>query len=110
MALLSRIIEQTIELEEIPVSEEMATDAISLEGADKWSVQVSAVGSGCIATVQGSNDGVNWTQVGSLNPGDGEAEMFEGANVSYKYGRVSVENDGVDVITITNKFLVIGYT
>lgn len=102
----ARLIEQTVSLVEVATTE--PTPAIDLNGADKYSVQVTAVALASIAHFEASNNGVNWTEVDDTSLAEGESVIFEQENVDYRYARVTIENDDISDVSADCLFLVIG--
>ena len=102
----ARLIEKTISL--VDVATEESTDAIDLDQADKYSVQVTATALDSIAHFEASNDGTNWTELDDVSLAEGDTTVFEQPNVDYRYARVTIENDDMDDVSADCLFLVIG--
>jgi hypothetical protein len=103
---LARLIEKTIEIAEVATTS--STDAISLDQAEKFSIQVEATVGDSIAHLEGSNDGENWDEIDSFSIAEGESDMFEGPNVSYRWARITLENDDIVDVSASCLVLVIG--
>lgn len=112
MSSLARIIETTLSV--LEVSDQDPTEAVSLNGADKYSVQVSARVGDSIAHLEGSNTSAasavdaDWTEIASASIAEGASHMFEQPNVAYRWARVSIENDDSGDVSADCLFLVIG--
>lgn len=104
----ARIIEETIQILEVATSESASTDAISLNGAEKFSIQVVATVGDSIAHLEGSNDGTNWTEIDNFSIAEGESDMFEQADSDYRWARITLENDDAVDVSADCLVLVIG--
>jgi len=106
MSSLARIVETDLPLAD--VSAEEATDAVDLNGADKFSVQVVATVGDSIAHLEGSNNEDDWTEIDSESIAEGASHVFEQPNVAYRWARILLENDDMVDVSASNLFLVIG--
>lgn len=104
----SRLIETNLQILEVPTSESASTDAISLNGANKFSIQVVATVGDSVANLEGSNDGVNWTEIQDESIAEGYSYIFEQPNVAYRWARVTLANDDAVEVSADNYVLVIG--
>jgi hypothetical protein len=104
----ARIIEKTISVEEVATSSSDVTGAIDLNGAEKFSIQVVATVGDCIANLQGSNDGSNWTELDTTSIAEGASDMFEQADCDYRWAQVEIENNDVVDVSADCVVLVIG--
>jgi Tol biopolymer transport system component len=108
----ARLVEETILVE--TVSATSYTDAIDLNGADKFSVEVTATVGDSIASLEGSNsieppdDDTVWTEIDSFSIAEGESDMFNQPNVAYRWARVAIENDDIVDVDASCEVLVIG--
>ncbi len=104
----ARLIEKNYPIEAVATSNSGSTDAVSLSGADKFSIQVVATIGASIAHLEGSNDGETWAEIDSQSLAEGASHIFEQPNVDYRWARITLENnDSVDV-SADNFVLVIG--
>lgn len=103
-----RIIEETIQVLEVPTSESASTDAISLNGAEKFSIQVLATVGDSIAHLEASNDGINWTEIDDVSIAEGASDMFEQPDCDYRWARITLENDDAVDVSADCFVLVIG--
>lgn len=106
MSSLARLIETTLSVAEVTASE--STTAVDLNGADKFSCQVVATVGDCIANLEASNNGEDWTELQDESIAEGATFIFEQPNVSYRYARITIEKDDVVDVSADNHFLVIG--
>ncbi len=104
----ARLIEKNVPIEAVATSDSGSTDGISLTGADKYSVQVTATIGASIAHLEGSNDNENWTEVDSKSLAAAATHVFEQPNVAYRWARIRLENNDVVDVSSDNYFLVIG--
>lgn len=104
----ARIIEKTLAIEEVPTSESAPSDAVDLNGADKFSIQVVATVGDSIAHLEGSNDGENWTEIDDEAVAEGASVMFEQPDCDYRYARINLENDDAVDVSADCLVLVIG--
>jgi len=105
---LARIIEVTIPLAAIPALGSSSTSSIDLNGADKFSVEIVSVLGLVEAFLEGSNNGVNWTVVDTIEVPDGVSRILMQSNSSYRYARVRLTNDDITDADANCLFLVIG--
>ncbi len=108
MSSLARLIETTIEIAEVAPAASSSTEAISLDQADKFSIQVVATIGDSIAHFEGSDDGDNWTEIDNDSVAEGDSVMFEQPNVSYRWARITLENDDAVDVSADCLVLVIG--
>ncbi len=108
MSSLARLIETEILITDVPTSESLSTEAISLNWADKFSIQVTATAGDSIAHLEVSNNGEDWTDIDSFSIAEDESDMFEVASPDYRWARITLENDDVDVVSASCLVLVIG--
>lgn len=111
MSSLARLVETTLTLTDVVTSE--ATDAVSLDQADKFSCEVTATTGDSIAHFQGSNVQVpstdaDWTDMDEQSIAEDASFMFEQTFVSYRWARVLLENDDIVDVSADCRFLVIG--
>ncbi len=112
MSSLARIIEENLPLED--VSTTSYTDAVDLNGADKFSVQIIVVDGDAVAHLEGCNssyppnDDTVWTEIDSQSVGADDNYIFEQPNVAYRWARIGLEKDDVTNPSSDNLFLVIG--
>lgn len=104
----ARIIEETISVLEVPTSESASTEAIDLNGAEKFSIQVLATVGDSIAHLEASNDQVNWTEIDDFSIAEGASDMFEQPDCDYRWARITVENDDAVDVSAECFVLVIG--
>jgi hypothetical protein len=104
----ARLIEKTIQILAVPTSGSSSTTAVDLNGADKFSIQVVATVGDSIAHLEGSNDGSNWTEVDNVSIAAGASDIFEQADVDYRWARITLENDDVVDVSADCLVLVIG--
>lgn len=104
----ARIIETTLQIIEVPTSESASTDAIDLNGAEKFSIQVLATVGDSIAHLEGSNDGENWTEIDDFSIAEDESDMFEQADSDFRWARITLENDDAVDVSADCFVLVIG--
>jgi hypothetical protein len=112
-ARFARLIEKTISVEEVPTSESASTEKISLNGANKFSIQVVATIGDSIAHLEGSNveqpsSDVDWTEIDNESIAEGANHIFEQPNVSYRWARITIENDDAVDVSADCVVLVIG--
>jgi len=106
MSSLARIIETTLSVAEVNTTE--STDAVYLNWADKFSVQVVATVGACIANLEASNNGTDWVEISDESIAESASFIFEVPNVSYLYSRVTIAKDDVVDVSADCKYLVIG--
>ncbi len=106
MSSLARLIEAPGLLQLVDTTQ--STDPISLEGADKFSIQVTAIVGNSIAHLEGSNDGVTWTEVDNFTINEGQSDIFEQPNCSYLEARITLENNDIADVAAELLILVIG--
>ena len=102
----ARLIEQTEQLLEVATTDSIP--AVDLNLASKYSIQVVATVGDSIAHLEGSNDGINWTEIDDASIAEGANHIFEQPNVAYRYGRITLENDDSVDVSADCLILVIG--
>ncbi len=109
MSSLARLVETTLTLTDVAASE--ATEAIDLNGADKFSIEVTATTGDSIAHLEVSNtsaassDDADWTEIDDESIAEGESAMFEQPNSPFRWARVVIEND--DAVEVSADCLVL---
>ncbi len=108
----ARLIETNLPLAEVAATS--STEAVSLNGADKFSVQVVATVGDSIAHLEGSNsiypptDDTEWTEIDDATIAEGATHIFEQPNVAYRWARITSENNDTGDVSSDNFFLVLG--
>eukprot|EP00919_Chromeraceae_sp_WS-2016_P053631 GHVR01127324.1.p1 GENE.GHVR01127324.1~~GHVR01127324.1.p1 ORF type:complete len:118 (-),score=7.64 GHVR01127324.1:245-598(-) len=114
MSSLARIIETNLALDSIATSDSGSTDPVSLDGADKYSVEITAIDGDIVAHLEASNSVATpdsdtvWTEIDSVDIAADASDMFEVSDASYRWVRITIENDDVSDVGADNRFLVIG--
>lgn len=114
MSSLARLVETTLSLAEVATTD--ATEKVSLDQADKYSVEVTATVGDSIAHLQGSNvqepgtaaDSLDWTELDSDSIAEDASTIFEVPDASYRWTRIMLENDDIVDVSADCLFLVIG--
>lgn len=112
MSSLARLVEETLTLTDVAVSE--ATEAVDLNGADKFSIEVTATTGDSIAHLEVSNtsavsdDDADWTEIDSASIAEDASHIFEQPYSSYRWARIVLENDDMVDVSADCRVLVLG--